>query len=396
MKKLFVQTVLTSLFLCTIIVSCKKDSINPAPTITFITEAGYTSTAATVFEGDSVLIGLQCLWNGTDALKTLSISTNDVLIGSPVIISEAHSQSFIYYVKIKKSSTPIENWVFTITDAQGEKSSINITLTSNTGVRPTPTISFITGLTYTSSDKSVLESTDVLVGIHSIWNEIDAIETITVYKNDVMVDVPIEIPVGSYNEYSMDYHITKTADPTETWKFEVTDAFGAKSSVSLTLTREIPPSVFTCTIGAQDNLAELSYYSLTSKLNYNSTDALTNQTIIDFIGAYDATNLLHLISPNATASTLPEPYKSVLPTWTTRNNTQFIVSTLSVGQFDAITTEAPIISAYTGAASKKAKDLQVDKVVSFLTAGGKYGIFKVTAATASLSGKVTIQIKMQQ
>jgi len=400
MKKTIGKTILAALFISTIIVGCTENEVTPlrpAPSISFITEVDYTSSDAEVFAGDTVLIGLECNWNGTDGIKTLTVYVNDVISGSPEIIPDNYAQSFQYLVKIKKSDLSTEKWEFEITDAQGVKSAVSITLSINNGVRPLPTIVFISGGNYTSADKTVLENTEVLVGLNCLWNGIDEIKNITIYKDDIMVGVPVEIPANSFASYSMDYLITKSNASTEVWKFEVLDAFGKTNTVSLTLTREIPVTIkeFTATIGAQENTVELSYYSLSNKLNYNATDAKTNYTAIDFLGSYDVTNILYLASPNS--NTLPLPYD--LSTWTYRNNTQFAVPSpaISVGEFDAINSDATIIAAYnsTTKPTNKAKNMQVGNVFAFLTDGGKYGIFKVTAATASTTGKVTIQIKMQ-
>ncbi len=397
MKKTFVKSILVSLFISLIIMGCKKDEVTPlrpAPTISFITDASYITGDATVFSGDTVLVGLQCDWNGTDAMKTLTIYVNDVVSGSPEIIPENYAQTFKYLVKLTKSDLISEKWVFEIADAQGEKSSVSLTLTTDAGVRPKPTIEFITGVDYTSADKSVLESTDVLVGIHSLWNDIDAIKNITVYKNDIVADGPIDIPQNSYNDYSMDYHIIKGTHPTEVWKFEVTDAKGQKSSVSINLALIVPVTFNqTVTIGAQECTTDNSYYSLSTNLTYNAADASNNQGLIDFIGAYDATNFTHITSPGATIATLPIPYPTDMANWTIFNNTMFSTTLLSASQFEAITTVDQIKSQYLDP-KKKAKDITVDYSYTFLTNGGKYGIFKVISITPGVTGKMTIKIKM--
>jgi len=290
MKKTILRTILAAFFISTVIIGCKKDEVRPAPTISFITAAGYISTDATVFAGDEVVVGLKCDWNGTDALKTVKAYANDVIVGSPYVIPEADAQS----------------------------ASIEIT-------------------------------------------------------------------------------ITKTEAATEKWEFEVTDAQGEKSSVSLTLTVNTAINKIVATIGAQENSSKSGYYSLSTKLNYNAADAKTHQSVIDFIGAYDATNFLHLVSP--AAPNLPEPYLTDMADWTTKNNTKFCATTVTQDVFNSIATEDLLISSFsTDPANQKnkAKNLKVGDIYSFITSGGKYGLLKVTAAAVAANGEVSIEIKIQK
>lgn len=292
MKNTILKTIFALMMTSLLIVGCKKDEIRPAPNIAFITGGTYISGDATVLSGDTILVGIQCTWNGTDVIKTMTFYDNDVMVETPVDIPEAYGQGFIYNIKITKSDALTEKWVFEATDTQGEKSSVGFTLTvKNTG--------------------------------------------------------------GAITE-------------------------------------------FTATIGAQDNVTEYGYYSLSSHLNYNATNARTNYAIIDLLGAYDAINAVYLASPSAPG--LPEPYPTDMADWTGTNNTLFCITTLSTVQFDYINRDNLLISSFsTNVANQKnkAKSLAVNNVYSFKTQAGKYGLFKVTAVTAGSTGKVTVDIKIQ-
>jgi hypothetical protein len=293
MKKAILKTtLLVFVILGTFITGCKKDEVRPAPTISFLVGGDYTSTDASVYAGDTVLVGLQCTWNGSDPIKTLTLYANDQMIGTPTDIPEDYQQGFIFNTTITKSEVQTENWVFEATDSQGEKNSVSLIL-------------------------SLDDSGGLIVeGL--------------------------------------------------------------------------------ATIGAQDNTTDFGYYSLTTNLNYNAANAQTYQNLIDMLGAYDETNFLHLVSPNA--NNLPEPYLTEIADWTTKNATLFCSTTFGPDQFDFINRDNLLISAFSSIPDdqkNKAKDLKVGDVYSFRTGNGKFGLFKVTEVTSGASGKVSIDIKIQ-
>lgn len=265
-------------------------------------------------------------------------------------------------------------------------------------IRPAPTIAFHTGSDFISSDASVFAGDTVLIGIKCSWNGTDAIKILSLYANNSMVG-NYQISEQNAHGFEHGFIIIKTDAPTELWVFEVTDSQGEKSSVSLTLTVDNSGGIilnFESTIGAQDNTTEYGYYSSTTHSNYNATDAQTNYDKIDFLGAYDVTNAFLLLSP--AAPVLPEPYLTEMSDWTSKNNTLFCSTTMSPEQFDFINRDNLLINSFsTNVADQKneAKKLVIDDVYSFKTNSGKYGLFKVTSVTSGITGKVTIDIKIQ-
>jgi len=266
-------------------------------------------------------------------------------------------------------------------------------------LRPAPSISFITEAGYTLKDTSLFAGDTVLVGLNCKWNGTDAIKTITLYLNDVMNGVPENIPSNLTSEFTYDVSLTKTELPTDKWVFEIVDSQGQKSSLTVTLNLNTAINKIWAKMGAQQNTTDLSYYSLSTKMNYNTADAKTNQTLIDMLCAYDATNALHLVSPAAPG--LPEPFLTDMATWITKNNTKFCTPTtaISVQQFDNIVSEDLLKTSFSTVVANqknKAKSLKVNDIYSFLTSSNKYGLFKVTSVTTGSAGKVSIEIKIQK
>jgi len=264
--------------------------------------------------------------------------------------------------------------------------------------RPAPLISFITGSNYTSSDATVFAGDSVLIGIHGEWNGTDEMKTLSISANNTVL-ATYQLSGQDAESFNYGFTITKTDIASELWLFEATDAQGVKNSVSLNLTTDnsgaIPVNIV-ATIGAQDNTTDFGYYSVILHTNYNAADAQENSDKIDFLGAYDATNETHLVSPDA--NNLPEPYLSEMSDWTSRNATLFCATTWSPDQFDYINRDYLLVSSFStnpDNQKNKAKNLKVDDVYSFKTGGGKYGLFKVTSVTTGTSGKVSIEIKVQ-
>lgn len=116
------------------VTSCKKDE-HVQPDVSFKTGAGYTSADATVGQGDTLLVGI--IGDKTeDELKTLNVSVgydggstatedNFTLTGS----EEEHFEKD--YQIITRSQAGTENWVFTVTDRDGNIRSVDLTLTVN-------------------------------------------------------------------------------------------------------------------------------------------------------------------------------------------------------------------------------------------------------------------------
>ncbi len=287
MNKIIYRILFAILFSNLIIMGCQKDEARPNPTMSFITEEGYIFEDASFASGDTLLIGLECKWNGTDLLKNISSYANDQPIGS-LSIDETNGQELQIATKLTKSQLETEKWDFELTDANGQKTMIAISLTKDqTGA---------------------------------------AIESVTGIK-----------------------------------------------------------------LGTQNNTEFAGFYAISNGEIYFQSVALTNQTIIDFIAAYDTGNEMFLASPAANLDGIYD-----LTDWTIKNMTYYCATDMSTLQFDFIDSDALIIEAFDeDKQSEIVKQLSVDDVYVFKTQAAKYGIFKVTAVDNVSDGSFTIDIKVQ-
>jgi hypothetical protein len=153
-------------------------------------------------------------------------------------------------------------------------------------------------------------------------------------------------------------------------------------------------------LGAQDNPTDPSFLSTSDGVRYMQAQAFENQAKIDLFCFYENTashqNMMTLASPGSnitgifTGTTSPENY-------TVKNVTFFVKTTLTAAQFDAITTDEAILSAFDNDNKfKKAKQLAVGEVYAIKVQSGKYGMFKVTNVTGTETGKLEFTLKMQK
>jgi hypothetical protein len=130
MKKKVIKISALIIFSLALFASCDKHEVRPNPTLSFATADGYTFKDTTIAAGDTVQIGLQSDWNGTDLLKTLSIYVNNIFQNSYAIPGDI-SQSGILNLKIIKTKNDSDGWGFEIADINGQKAFIGILLTKD-------------------------------------------------------------------------------------------------------------------------------------------------------------------------------------------------------------------------------------------------------------------------
>lgn len=151
------------------------------------------------------------------------------------------------------------------------------------------------------------------------------------------------------------------------------------------------------TLGAQDNTTNDGFLAVGEEKTYTMAEAADDQTDIDifcFFEGGDTGNNIALASPGTgitgifTGEDAPE-------TWTTKNTTYFIKTTLTEEQFTALQEDDEIlISSFDEVnARKKAKDLQVGDVWSFRTNDGYYGLILITRVVQGATGKATFIMK---
>jgi hypothetical protein len=260
-----------------------------------------------------------------------------------------------------------------------------------------PTVNFIATTGYTSSDVTVLYQDTVLVGITAVSNGSDNIKQVKITANEEL----LKDTVISQPQFELSINIVKGVAATETWKFEVIDVAGHSTIKTLVLSRvNLINSYNVLLLGAQDNPTDPSFLSTSDGQRYMQAQAFENQAKIDMFCFYENTashqNMMTLASPGSnitgifTGTTSPENY-------TVKNITFFVKTALTATQFDAITTDEAILTAFDNDNKfKKAKQLAVGEVYAIKVQSGKYGLFKVTNVTGTETGTLEFTLKMQK
>jgi len=122
---LFVMLAVITLF-----TSCKEEEINPDPTISFTTDAGYNYNDVAAKLGDTVLVGISAVSNDIEKLSMFTITAND-----QIVYSESNLAKHEYEVgfNIIKNQAEEEEWKFIIEDVEGKSANVSITLTREYG-----------------------------------------------------------------------------------------------------------------------------------------------------------------------------------------------------------------------------------------------------------------------
>jgi hypothetical protein len=123
--KFLVMFCLAALF----VLGCKKPTVlNVSPTLEFVADTGYISTDTLWAAGDTAIIGLRCISNGTNAVRTIFVYYNDKQLGNPIEIDVAKGQDFTYELKITKSLLFVEKYYFEVMDSRGNVSNAKLTI----------------------------------------------------------------------------------------------------------------------------------------------------------------------------------------------------------------------------------------------------------------------------
>jgi hypothetical protein len=115
--------------------SCKKNKdAHVPPGLSFKTGAGYTSGNVTIQHGDSVLVGV-IITKEEDDLRTLNLShaydgatTTTTQFTYTMTAAEYTGFNHDYYI-VSRNTPGTEQWIFTVTDRDGNLAQKGITLT---------------------------------------------------------------------------------------------------------------------------------------------------------------------------------------------------------------------------------------------------------------------------
>jgi len=131
MKKNVLSLSVLFLMLTVVFFSCEKSSdVEPIkPTITYKQDAGYTFAATSAKYNDTLKIGINVNYNGTDNLVKFRIYANS----QQQLDSTINSTSFSLDIKITKGTADKEVWKFEAIDKANNTIKDSITITGNFG-----------------------------------------------------------------------------------------------------------------------------------------------------------------------------------------------------------------------------------------------------------------------
>ncbi|MDO1448830.1 hypothetical protein Q0590_21310 [Rhodocytophaga aerolata] len=273
--------------------------------------------------------------------------------------------------------------MFTMTSCSSEEDTVD--------PAPTATIASTTPATAKVGDEITLSAAVVAQSkIKSIVTRLDNADLDTKTSN---------FTNSTSDNYSFKYAIPSTAGGKELkFTIVVTDSKDRVVNATHTVKVDATGSVRTQSaklIYGQDNTTNGSFYTTEATGTvYKQADAKTNAAKVDFLYFYGATNLATLATPSdADAKTMYNNSTTGLQTWSKLNTTKFKELTMTKAEFEA-STFASIETAATGATATKINNLTANKVIGFITEGGKKGIIFVNSVTGTSAGNIDITVKI--
>lgn len=265
-----------------------------------------------------------------------------------------------------------------------------------------PTIEFVTGTDYTSSDITVPVNTTFKVGI-SAKSGSSALVNLLVTATSGSTPITLLDSTFSNETFTKDFMVTSPPEAGSIiLTFKITDKEGQSAEVSLTLTAT-GSSINTYTavlLGGQLNPGLGSFYSTFDNSVMKLAIARANSDQADMVFYYGTTNKASIVAISD-AQLLDVPEFVECKNWTTRNATQF---KLTFGlDWSAVTTESDVIAAATNFTATHINGLKVDDIVAFETAStsnnpGKKGMYKVLEinGTSGADRSIKIEVKIQK
>ena len=183
-------------------------------------------------------------------------------------------------------------------------------------------------------------------------------------------------------------------------EFKVTDKDGQSATISLQVTTELattPINSFPMKIlGSYSSATGSSFASIDGSV-YTLAEAFAHQAAVDFLYWWGASTSATIGAPDDANAALVYTGVNGLPNWTTKNATRFVITTVTVAEFDAINDGNVLATLAAGANTlTRLGSLVVDNVFGFKTASGKYGLIKVNNINDGAAGDITIDVKVQQ
>lgn len=250
-------------------------------------------------------------------------------------------------------------------------------------VDQTPVLTFIGGAGYTDTDSEMAPSSTFKVGINASANsnsnsKIASFKVVRTFNNiatDVFED-------NSINEstYTWEQDLIANAQAgEERWTFTVTDKAGVTKQLALIITTNNPVVAYkNITLGSYNDPTYGSFMNAASGTVLSKAEANADQAAVDFAFYLGAVNKSTFGSPSNEDIVAVFELAGV---WTVFNETMFELTTLSAGEFDAISGSYSFPD-FTGNEADDVNNLEANDVVQFKTTNDLYGLIKVNSINA--------------
>jgi len=267
-----------------------------------------------------------------------------------------------------------------------------------------PTLDITSGGSITSSTATLGQDVSFSVGLTATGPD-SKLKKFTVKRTDVnnTTSTPLDTAINSDN-FTYTYNgKTGQVSGTESYVFTITDDNGntASKTVTITISGSGVTDYTAKMLGAQTAAAG-SFFSTSTGAVYQIADAKANSSLIDlcyYFGNAASGEDAVIASPDDTEADVYYGATNRPSTWTTRNATRLATTTLSATDFASVNTLTKLqnnAAPANTATNTSITNLSVNDVVAFKTAGGKLGLFRVSSLTASATGSITIEVKVQQ
>ncbi len=263
-----------------------------------------------------------------------------------------------------------------------------------------PQIRFIHGLGFLSNDTTLAAGQHANIGVNAVGTTAN-ITYFSIRFNDgssrILLDSGMNAAAFNYT-----VGIIKTNALHEKWTFFVMDRNRMRDSITLYLTKADtsawgPIKVMdNILLGAQENPATGSFYSLNNGAVMTLDEAFENQQLADMIyyyGQYEGT----LASPAEAEAPVFFTGSHGIAYWGIKNETRYDTTRITPEQFANSMNDSLILSAYEPAAGKKkGKYLQPGMVISFRSPSGKLGLISIHEVIPAATGSVRLSVKIQK
>lgn len=262
-----------------------------------------------------------------------------------------------------------------------------------------PVLELKTDSIYVSSDTSIAEGSQLLLGIKASADKGDNICNLLITSNDSLRLLDYGFNASQIDK---DVIINKNSDSIQCIKITIRNTNGLSTTKQIVLTKNgsaYKPIIFypQIILGGQNNQLVGSFFSLNNGLIYSQKDAFQNQSLINLLYFYHPLEFNTLASPGANLTGIYQGLNSP-EFWTIKNTTYFSrnIINIPISSFDNAVNDSIIIANTFTNGGRKAKGLAANQIWAFQSNLGKFGLIKIIEVNGQENGTLKIAVKMQQ